>query len=59
MNTWDWLMIVPFRLRVCLVGLRLHGIWVWGHCALDDWYEMKIGFSGCAEDAYIEGWCRE
>ena len=55
---YDWLMILPFRLRVCLIGLRWHRTWVWSCLDLNEWYEVKIGDSD-PKSAYIEGWCRD
>lgn len=52
MRFWLW------RLRVCLVGWRWHGIWVWDHLPDSDWREYFLDELS-PEEQYIEGWCRE
>lgn len=47
-----------FRLRVCLIGWWWHRWWVSGCLDADEWRELYED-EPCAEDAYIEGWCRE
>lgn len=54
----DWILIFPWRLRVCLYGWRIHGWWVWSHISLSDWYETRSLVKD-PHEAYIEGWCRE
>ncbi len=58
MKHWDNFCFWWWRLRVCLVGLRWHQTWVWHSLEEKEWRE---GYDDepCAEDYYVEGWCRD
>ena len=56
---WHRIAVFWFRLRVCLIGWRWHRVWVWSCMDWSAWTGYWDDYDSDAEEAYIDGWCRE